>query len=159
MINFGDIKEATIPEGEITAIRVLTNLVDTSIDTDGSIYEGCGYLDGYRLSSSGAIKEYISDYFESTVTGFISVNKADVVYIDNCYWFAEDSAMSYICAYDSNFNFIGADTSAWVNTSNSYGTKFVDHATGDIRHTKIVLKYTDNLAYIRVSCAPHISKR
>ena len=30
-----------------------TNLVPTSINSDGSIFNGTGYKDGYRLNSSG----------------------------------------------------------------------------------------------------------
>lgn len=46
----------------------LVNLVPTSTDTDGSVFNGTGYQDGKRFSSSGALK----DQTGSTATGFIA---------------------------------------------------------------------------------------
>ena len=155
MIDFANKQSLIIPEGEVVSIQFLTNLIGSSIDTDGSVYNGCGYRDGYRLSSSGAEKEYTSSYFESTVTGFIPVSNLDVLYIEDCYWFDTNNALNYICGYDSSFNFIGAETSQWVNGVHSYGTKFIDYVTGDKHRAKAVLKPMENLAYVRVSCCSH----
>lgn len=157
MINFANIKSITIPEGEVATILFLQNLVGTSIDTDGSVYNDCGYMDGYRLSSSGAVKKMDSLWHESSVTGFIPVVKSDVVYIDGCYWLNYNHALNYICGYDSNFNFIGAEYSANVNNGICYGTKFIDYVTGDKNYARAVLKNNENLAYIRVSCRAELA--
>lgn len=45
------------------------NLVRSSIDTDGSTYNGTGYKDGYRVGSSGSLAEYTG----YTVSGYIEL--------------------------------------------------------------------------------------
>lgn len=60
--------------GEDTESTV-TNLVPTSIDTDGTVFNGTGYQDGMRLSSSGAIKAQDN----STTTGFIACTNSDII--------------------------------------------------------------------------------
>jgi hypothetical protein len=151
-MDFSNVKSLSIPEGEVSKIQFLPNLVGSSIDTDGSIYNGCGYMDGYRLSSSGAVKEYNDIYFQSTVTGFIPVADGDVLHIEGCYWLNLDNALNYICGYDAEFNCIGAEYSQNVNNGICYGTKFIDHVTGDRRRARAVLMDNADLAYIRVSC-------
>ena len=53
-----------------------TNLVRTSIDSDGSVYNGVGYLDGKYMSggvpSSGADSN-------ATITGYIQINSTDTI--------------------------------------------------------------------------------
>lgn len=53
-----------------------TNLVPTSIDSDGSVYNGVGYLDGKYMSggvpSSGADSN-------ATITGYIQINSTDTI--------------------------------------------------------------------------------
>lgn len=151
-MNFADVKSLSIPNGEVIQIQQLPNLIASSIDSDGSIYNDCGYLDGYRLSSSGTIKPMASEYYESTVTGYIQVVDGDILYIEGCNWFNLNSALNYICGYDAEFNFIGAEYSQNVNNNICYGTKFVDHVTGNKRHARAVLMPGKNVAYVRVSC-------
>lgn len=57
--------------------KTFTNLVPTSIDTDGSIYNGVGYKTEYRLSSSTGKES--SGGTHGTLTGFIKVKPGDVV--------------------------------------------------------------------------------
>ena len=54
-----------------------TNVVRQSINSDGAIYNGIGYKDGYRIRSGGAEIEYEN----ATTTGFIPVKGGDVVRI------------------------------------------------------------------------------
>lgn len=93
-----------------------TNLVPTSIDVDGTVYNGTGYMNGKRLSSSGAVK----DLSTSSVTGFIEAKAGDVVRLGGVV-LASDQSSCYICAYegiDNNFAFVGAKTVS----GSTYGT-------------------------------------
>jgi hypothetical protein len=89
MIDFSAVKAITIPEGVVTKIvsagatiwelvtKTFTNLIPTSIDLDGSIYNGTGYKTEYRLSSSTGKES--SGGTNGTLTGFIKVKPGDVV--------------------------------------------------------------------------------
>ena len=58
-----------------------TNQLAIATDEDGSIYNGVGYLNGYRLNSSGNVVEYGT--YPSSVTGFIPIKQGDVVRFKN----------------------------------------------------------------------------
>jgi hypothetical protein len=150
------IKKALLPLADGTTLEVdvlvasagvivvpFTNQVPISIDTDGSVYQGVGYLLGYRLSSSGAIK---ADTAYNAVTGFIPAKGGDTIRIDKCDWFSPKS-VNYICAYDSNFTFIGAVTS----NVTKYGTQIHKSVTMDGTRATIELADVSNIAYIRIS--------
>ena len=51
-----------------------TNLVPTSIDRDGSVYNGVGYLDGKYMS--GGVPSSSADS-NATITGYIQINSTD----------------------------------------------------------------------------------
>lgn len=114
-----------------------TNQVPISIDTDGSVFNGKGYIGKTRLSSSGGTKS--QDY--TTTTGYIRAKAKDVVSIGGRCTFA--SGGCYVCSYDSNFNFICA-----INGTGGYGGGTLDN-TGSV--PKVTLLDNSNIAYIRVS--------
>lgn len=118
-----------------------TNLVPTSIDTDGTVYNSTGYMNGKRLSSSGAVK----DLSTSAVTGFIKAKAGDVVRLGGVV-LANDPSSCYICAYNSNFELVGAKTVS----GSAYST---DPAT--IVWDGTVCTYTlanvSTIAYIRIN--------
>ena len=58
-----------------------TNQLAIATDTDGSIYNGVGYLNGYRINSSGDVVVYGT--YPSSVTGFIPIKQGDVVRFKN----------------------------------------------------------------------------
>lgn len=75
-----------------------TNLVPTSIDTDGSIYNGKGYKDDTRLSSSGGVSS--SAQTGSVTTGFIPCTVDDVIRIKGAKFFGNPSGNHfYLNAY------------------------------------------------------------
>ena len=124
-----------------------TNRVPISIDTDGSIFNGTGYMEGYRLSSSGATKEH--EY--STVTGFISASDGDVIRINGCDWASNKNALNYICAYDAEFNYIGH--ACTVSGSDSLTIKsgvVTNYQKDDALNATMTLSGA-TIAYIRVS--------
>lgn len=87
MIDFSTLKSLTIPEGVVTKIvsggKTLweaikyKNWVPYSIDTEGDIYNGVGYKNGYRIRSGGT--ESATNPATSRITGFIPVKAGDVV--------------------------------------------------------------------------------
>lgn len=88
---------------------VYTNLVPTAIDTDGSVFDGTGYRDGYRLSSSGSL----STQAGTTTTGFIPVAGTSVIRMGGIPWTPElptdgSSRSSYISFYDASFAVLGS---------------------------------------------------
>ena len=60
-----------------TKIVSYTNQVSISTDADGNVYNGTGYKDGYRISSSGAEAALRS----ATATGFIPFTKGQTIRI------------------------------------------------------------------------------
>ena len=102
-----------------------TNLLASAIDTDGSIYNGVGYLTGYRLGggANGALSGY-------TVTGYMPAGDGDsfVIRTSNKYGISS-SAYSRVALYDKDFNFIsGAEIQLVANTLTNAGYTY---ETGD----------------------------
>lgn len=129
-----------------------TNQVPLSKDTDGSVFNGTGYQDGLRLSSSGATKT--AEF--STVTGYIPVKPGDVIRVVGVEWYSDSG--NYVCTYDSSFNFLGNlyDT---FKSSSANGT-FNVNASSKLNESDALItlgtsltnsEACDNIAYIRVS--------
>jgi hypothetical protein len=109
MMDFSNYKRISIPEGSVIKIesncvtlwtKGYVNQVPISIDTDGSIYNGCGYKDGYRVRSGGAETKSTG----GCITGYIPVNGLDVVTVGVEF---TNSARSAINIFDSSFNNLG----------------------------------------------------
>lgn len=77
------------------------NWVKYAIDTDGSLYNGLGYIDKTRLSSSGGIS---SDGMNTT-TGFIPAKAGDIIRIKGYRWYTLATSTQYLIAYYSINNF------------------------------------------------------
>lgn len=105
-MDFSSVKKIVIPEGEVKQIECngvvlwkggYTNVLPLATDTDRkTIYQGKGYITGYRLSSSGSL----SSATTMCASGFISVKEGDVIRIKGIKPRAGTS--SYIITYDSN---------------------------------------------------------
>lgn len=82
-----------------------TNLVPTSTDTDGSVYNGTGYEENVRLSSSGGVSS--TPQTGSVTTGFMPWTSLGVIRIKGAVWNANDSSKHYyVNFYDANKEFI-----------------------------------------------------
>lgn len=107
--------------------KAYTNLVPTSVDTDGSIYNGKGYKDNARLSSSGGVSG--SAQAGSAVTGFMPYSKGGIVRVKGGLWAGLTSAQGhyYIHAYNASKGFLAglAATDGLASTAAKY-----DAATG-----------------------------
>jgi len=136
MINFSGVKSITIPEGVVKQIQATfggegTNLAQTAIDTDGTIFNGLGYIDGYRMSSSGNTVEQ-ADY---CLTGYIKYSVGDAIRIYSEVTNVE-SGGQYVAVYDASFSLIAVQyltsmvsTGAIVATAQADGTYVLDWDT------------------------------
>ena len=137
----------TTPGGTVANF---TNKVSTSIDESGAIYNGTGYKNNTRLSSSGAEKE--DNY--NTAFGYIPAKGGDTIRFKSVskngtdvIWYDTAQSVNYICAYDANFTLLYAGNSAGgYNTSS-----LVDSMSLDGSVNVITLKNVANIAYIRIS--------
>ena len=173
MIDFSPVKSVTIPQGKVKSIQRQSdgavlwksgpkNWVPLSTDTDGSIFNGTGYKENVRLSSSGGISGSAQN--GSVTTGFIPFPDGDrtIIRMKGVKWKSatEDAGGHYyINFYDSSKKFLaylsageapglthvvtvtrdsnGVETVAW---NQSYGT------------TNTLLQYVRNKAkYVRIN--------
>lgn len=126
---FANTKALSIPEGVVTKIAsvgktlwskiTFTNQVPISTDTDGSIFNGIGYKDNVRLSSSGGISG--SAQANSVTTGFIPFPTGDktVICMKGVEWLNTTSNYGghyYINLYDENKKFLNYFSSEMQST-------------------------------------------
>ena len=133
--------------------RPVTNWVRKSIDTDGSIYNGTGYKDGYRLSSSGGVSS--SAVSTATHTGFMPFTKGDIIRIKIIGGFAQSGSGNYVNFYNSSYGLVKADyPENWKG--GTYGTTetLADGSTLITGFTANQLGVTSAVAYFRVSLNP-----
>jgi hypothetical protein len=116
-INFADYIYLDIPEGRVKQIadgsgnviwrQGYINQVPRSTDTDGSIFNGTGYKENVRLSSSGGISSGAQN--GSVTTGFIPYSGGDagIIRLKGVRWLntSQDGyGHYYIIFYDENKN-------------------------------------------------------
>lgn len=130
-----------------------TNQIPISTDTDGSIFNGTGFITGKRLNSSGGVESLSGGH----VSGFIPVKKNDIVYMQNVTYSTATvngvtNGNQRILYYDANKNAIAYATSVSTAIQNRIfdGDILVqftvqDWAGGDMT----------NVAYFRI-CAAYI---
>ena len=118
MIDFSKVQKLVIPEGVVTKIvaagktlwQAITfiNQVPISTDTDGNIFNGVGYKENVRLSSSGGISSSAQN--GSVTTGFIPwYGDTTVLRMKGVEW--KNAATNYnghyyVNAYDVNKKFL-----------------------------------------------------
>ena len=136
------------------------NLVPNSISASGDIFNGCGYRNGYRLNSSGAIVAADA----AVVTGFIPYVYGNTIQIEGGFNPA-NAGGQYVATYDASFNLIFANYLETLISNSGGNTVCTDE---NIRiHTIKTSSFaaTTNIngfktaKYIRVSLAPCTGKR
>lgn len=105
----GDVKQIANSSGQILWKRGYINQVPISTDTDGSIFNGTGYKENVRLSSSGGISGSAQN--GSVTTGFIPYSGGDagVIRMKGVRWLntSQDGlGHYYIIFYDKNKKFV-----------------------------------------------------
>lgn len=106
-INGTPMKKVLIGGVVAWAKKTFTNLVPLSTDTDGSIFNGVGYKENVRLSSSGGISG--SAQSGSVTTGFIPWNGADtdIIRMKGVQWLPMSaSGHYYVNFYDGSKKFL-----------------------------------------------------
>lgn len=132
------------------------NMVPLSINSDGTIYNGTGYQDGYRLSSSGAAKTEP----DSVVSGFIPVSSGDVIRLAGVK-FSSGYKWCYVDFYDESFNFVcgggtqDTDTGVLTNfyPNNTFFNQYasVDCTKEDSAYAFAVSLLTEDIKYFRLN--------
>jgi lysophospholipase L1-like esterase len=110
-------------------------------------YDGVGYANNYRLSSSGVTKSFGN----AITTGFIPASAGDTIRIGGIQWGSNASSANYVCAYKSDYSLIGAVAGY---DGIVYGTKIHQTLNYDLDAplTIITLVNNSDIAFIRVSC-------
>ena len=160
-------------EGNVTEIGTLTqglnytNQIPISIDTDGSIYNGKGYMEARRISSSGSVSTMTNTSATNPafLTGLIPVKAGDVVRMKNCFIDTNDgdnSAVYGIAGYSMRIAYYDKDR-AWKNANTwvqvgAADCKFVTatpDSRGHVTELTITSTFTSSAyTYIRLGLAP-----
>lgn len=140
-MDFSNVKKISISAGDVKQIEIdgvvvwkggYKNWVPLSTDTDGSIYNGVGYKDNTRLSSSGGVSG--SAQAGSATVGFIPCTAYDVIRLKGAVWLGTHASFGghyYINYYDADKKFLGgfAD-SAYVGNYDRFVSITYDASNG-----------------------------
>lgn len=149
-INGISMKKLTLDGDEIWR-RDYVNLVPTAIDTDGSIYQGVGYIEGRRLSSSGGL----SSQTNTITSGYIPCKAGDIIRMSGVNWRPQSSGYCYLMFFDSSFGVLGSVNES--DTGNNYYRGIVANTTtittenGIITFTPKFSSGSANVAYFRIN--------
>lgn len=128
-----------------------TNLVPTAISENGSIYYGCGYLNNYRLTSSGSVS--LAD--GSCISGYVPYSNNAIIRIVGSRHVASAGGQ-YVAAYDSSFNLISVEYTSSLANMGSYISR-ADGVCELVMNTSKISKWS-NAAYFRASCSACMGK-
>lgn len=167
MMDFTKIKKLFIGGMELKQLFIgnkFDNKVPKSIDMDGSIYQaGKGYIDEYRLSSSGGL----SGQANTVTTGFIEYQAGDLIRMSGVDWkpaITSETRYCYLAFYNSQFNVLGSincfnttDVSSGYNgiargiCTFKNGINMPSIANGVTTFDNINFSDTTQIAYFRVN--------
>ena len=172
-MNFSQVKQLTIPEGEVTEIICngvtlwkagYTNQVPVSTDTDGSIFNGVGYIENRRLSSSGGLSSSTAN--GAVTKGFIPWHgDTTILRLKGVEWlnYTILSGNLYLMFYDANKKSRGENDymSAGMYKGGNYNhiltvTRDADGVetfvwNKDYGNTNAVLNWVRSASYVRVT--------
>lgn len=144
----------------IVSITDNENLVSSAIGPNGEIFNGCGYMTGYRLNSSGGISSADS----AALTGFMPYTFGQTIQISG--GLADpDAGGQYVATYDSSFNLIGVNylSSLISNSGGAMTCADNNERTYTINTNNFSAQSNTNMfktaAYIRVSLAPCVGRK
>lgn len=107
IVRIGRGENFVVPLVEQTTPATYTNLIPTSVDTTGAVYNGTGYKAGTHISDSDGVTETSASAY--WCTGLIPVNKGDVVRIK--YVFDKSTFSTSDLYYYSKLTFYNSDKS------------------------------------------------
>lgn len=137
----------------ITAVAMVnhvvgyTNLVPTSVDTDGTVYNGTGYKEGYRFKSDGSIAEQAG----AVHSGFIAYD-GEVIRIYGTTRSEVGYSGNYLVMYDGNWNKI---TQYGFNNLVDYGAVWTSY-NGKYMLTIDLARMTNSVAAGNIRSASYI---
>ena len=145
-MNFANVKSITIPEGNVTKIQIDTNSVPTSIDTDGSILNGCGYQDGVRVGSTGELAEHTY----CSATGFMPVVGGETIRFKGGNWNDPTAgASNCICYCNGSFDALGSFTTQPIYYGICTSSNSIVTTEGEYYITTV--PDNQNISYVRIS--------
>lgn len=127
-----------------------TNLVPTSVGTDGSLYNGKGYRLNCGMNNSGG---EAPDTTSGMITGFMPISGGYHTYRVAGNNIGFNRYGCNICFYDSNHTMLKIITYDKIGTSIYYGTLTTEETTLLTWTTDANMSNIENAAYIRVSVA------
>lgn len=155
--NAREVVKHYIADTSDTSVNNYTNLVTTSIDATGDIFNGTGYQDNVRINSSGEVST--SEATNTTSTGFIKVSGGDVVRIKNCEFLNSINGQNAnaIGVYDSAKNHLGT-TTAGGSVYGIFGSTYMEYKFSSVvEETTGVYKWVvppteSGVEWVRLSC-------
>lgn len=123
-----------------------TNLVPTSTDSSGAVYNGTGYKDFAVINSSGNEEENTTQF---SVTGFMPILKGDTIRIGGSAAGRDYTEYGWrACFYDSSYNFLVArHGNQWAATGTYTAEDNGVHAWAPNQYS-----CTDAARFVRISC-------
>lgn len=163
MVYLKNLKELTINGIKLMELYInnilvwksgIKNWVRYAIDTDGSLYENTGYIDMYRLNSSGGLTTQKHTF----TTGFIPCNPIDVIRMARAEWLLsgqELSGYNHISFYNKSFGLLGSINIEFY-TGNKTTRGIVTGATSitvsnNVTTFNPVFSDSSEVAYFRIS--------
>ena len=135
------------------------NWAKFAIDTDGSLYNGLGYMEDYRMSSSGGVSA-LSGAIHS---GYIPVEYGDVIRASGS-TAAVGQSGNYLTLYDASFSRLRTETMSNCTAASFFSATYVKGDDGfytitiDTNKTGATMASAmQNAAYFRISfgkCEP-----
>lgn len=125
-----------------------TNLIPASIGESGAIYYGCGYLDGYRLTSSNGISAVDS----ACVSGFMPYTHGSTIRVVGS---TNDVSVAgqYVAVYDSSFGIIKVDYQSTLVNNGAATWTARDDGFYELTIDTSKISAWSAATYFRVSCA------
>lgn len=159
-------------DGNLTEIGSLnwdnvlyTNQIPISTDTDGSIFNGTGYMEARRIGSSGTVGTLGNENASKAafVTGFIPIKSGDVFRFKNCFICTQsvsDTSVYGIATWNLRIGYYGSskefkNSDTWNDiATGTYASGVVDSA-GLCRELTFNEKIdSSGYKYVRFSLAP-----
>jgi len=157
MMDWENLKSLLTPEGNVVKVEcdgeilwekeLFVNQVPLSIDTDGSIYNGIGYKNNYRVRSGGT--EAANE--NSVCTGFMPFKKGQTLYISPPFDGGNtNNAINFI---DKDFTNLGqiTDSGACYGICTDGASIYKSAVINGVSVLTLGDKADSNIAYIRIT--------
>lgn len=128
------------------------NAIPTSIDTDGSVYNGIGYKVGYRLNSNGTETAIAQEQLatEMAISGFIPCQADDVLSFDDGIIVPDESA--YNASQPSTVSWSSFGSSNYMSIYDASFAKIYSKSVASFLTASELSKYITDLTYWASGC-------